>query len=105
MNWRILAIPASTIPIIIIVIQFNIKLEDVFAIGIIPFFAAVAVMMGKLVLQGLKFAYISRTYLGPFASVWKLTGVRMGSEFIKFTTPMFFGGEFAVIYWLHKKRN
>ncbi len=103
MNWRILAIPASTIPIIIIVIQFNIKLEDVFAIGIIPFFAAVAVMMGKLVLQGLKFAYISRTYLGPFASVWKLTGVRMGSEFIKFTTPMFFGGEFAVIYWLHKK--
>ena len=27
----------------------------------------------------------------------------MGSEFIKFTTPMFIGAEFIVIYYLHKK--
>ena len=33
----------------------------------------------------------------------KLTGVRVGSEFIKFTTPMFVGAEFIVIYYLHKK--
>jgi uncharacterized protein (TIRG00374 family) len=32
-----------------------------------------------------------------------MTGVRVGSEFIKFTTPMFIGAEFVVIYWLHKK--
>ena len=103
MNWRIIAIPASMIPIIVIALQFDIKPEDVFAIGVIPFIAAVAAMMVKLGLQGLKFGYIARHYLGPFASVWKLTGVRVGSEFIKFTTPMFVGAEFVVIYWLHKK--
>ena len=103
MNWRIVAIPVSTIPIIIIAIHFDIKPEDLFAIGIIPFIAAIGAVMGKLVLQGLKFGYIARTYLGKFESLSKLTGVRMGSEFIKFTTPMFIGAEFIVIYWLHKK--
>ena len=33
----------------------------------------------------------------------KLVGVRIGSEFIKFTTPMFIGAEFVVIYYLKKK--
>ena len=103
MNWRIIAIPASMIPIIIIAIQFDIKLEDVFAIGFLPFIAAVGAMMIKLGLQGVKFAYIAKHYLGPIASFWNFTGVRVGSEFIKFTTPMFVGAEFVIIYWLHKK--
>ncbi|MGQ0791907.1 MAG: TIGR00374 family protein, partial [Nitrosopumilaceae archaeon] len=103
MNWRIVAILASMIPILIIAIQFEIKPEDVFAIGILPFLAAVGAMMIKLVLQGVKFAYIVRKYLGPVDSIPKLAGVRMGSEFIKFTTPMFVGAEFIIIYWLHKK--
>ncbi|MFQ5573489.1 MAG: YbhN family protein, partial [Nitrosopumilaceae archaeon] len=42
-------------------------------------------------------------YLGPIDSFWKMSGVRIGSEFIKFTTPMFVGAEFVVIYWMHKK--
>jgi glycosyltransferase 2 family protein len=103
MNWRIVAIPASMIPILIIAVQFDIKPEDVFAIGILPFLAAVGAIMVKLGLQGVKFAYIVRKYLGPIDSIPKLTGVRIGSEFIKFTTPMFVGAEFIVIYWLHKK--
>ena len=103
MNWRILAIPISMIPIIIIGIQFDIKPEDFFEIGIIPFLGAVAAMMIKLGLQGIKFSYIARHYLGSFDSIWKMTGVRIGSEFIKFTTPMYVGAEFVVIYWLHKK--
>ncbi len=103
MNWRIVAIPASMIPIIIIAIQFDIKADDIFAIGVIPFVAAVAAMMVKLGLQGIKFSYIARHYLGPIDSFWKMSGIRIGSEFIKFTTPMFVGAEFVVIYWLHKK--
>ncbi len=103
MKWRIIAILASMIPIVIITLQFNIKFEDVLAIGAIPFIAAVMAMMVKLGLQGVKFGYIARNYLGPFESMAKLTGVRVGSEFIKFTTPMFVGAEFIVIYWLHKK--
>ena len=52
MDWRIAVIPATMIPIIIIIIQFDIKLEDVLAIGALPFIAAILVMMTKLGLQG-----------------------------------------------------
>ncbi len=103
MNWRLIAIPVTMLPIIIIIIRFDIKAEDVFAIGAIPFAGAVAAMMIKLGLQGIKFSYIARNYLGRIDSIWKMSGVRIGSEFIKFTTPMFVGAEFVVIYWLHKK--
>lgn len=104
MNWRIIAVPASMIPIAIIVVQFDIQLEDIFAVGVIPFTVAILAMMAKLGLQGIKFSYIARHYLGPIDSIWKMSGVRIGSEFIKFTTPMFVGAEFVVIYWMHKKK-
>ena len=103
MNWRIIAIPATLIPILFIALQFDIKIEDVLAIGIFPFTMAAVAMMIKLGIQGIKFAYIAQKYLGKFDSFWKLTGVRVGSEFIKFTTPMFVGAEFIIIYYLHKK--
>ena len=103
MNWRLIAIPATLIPIIVIAIQFDIKIEDVLAIGFFPFVGAVVAMMIKLGLQGVKFAYITRQYLSGFDSFLKLVGVRVGSEFIKFTTPMFIGAEFVVVYYLHKK--
>ena len=103
MNWRIVAIPVTLIPIILIAIQFDIKIEDILAIGIFPFVGAIIAMMIKLVLQGVKFAYITRKYLGNTDSFLKLVGVRVGSEFIKFTTPMFIGAEFVVIYYLKKK--
>ena len=103
MNWRLAAIPATLIPILIIAVQFDIKFEDVLAIGLFPFVGAIAAMFIKLGLQGVKFAYITRNYLGSFDSFLKLVGVRVGSEFIKFTTPMFIGAEFIVIYYLHKK--
>ena len=103
MNWRIIAIPATLIPILFIALQFDISFEDILAIGILPFVAAVVAMMVKLGIQGIKFAYIAQRYLGKFDSFWKLTGVRVGSEFIKFTTPMFVGAEFIIIYYLHKK--
>ena len=104
MNWRLVAVPASVIPIIIIIVQFDIKAEDVLAVGAVPFTLAVLAMLAKLGIQGFKFSYIARHYLGGIDSVWKMAGVRIGSEFIKFTTPMFVGAEFVVIYWMHKKR-
>ena len=48
MNWRIAVIPVTMIPIIIITIQFDIKLEDVLAIGVLPFIGANLAMMVKL---------------------------------------------------------
>ena len=103
MNWRIIAIPATLIPILFIALQFDIQIEDILEIGIVPFVLAAGAMMIKLGIQGIKFAYIAQKYLGKFDSFWKLTGVRVGSEFIKFTTPMFVGAEFIIIYYLHKK--
>ena len=103
MNWRIVVIPITLIPILFIAISFDIKPEDILAIGIIPFAGAVAAMMVKLGLQGIKFAYITKKYVGSIDSILKLSGVRVGSEFIKFTTPMFIGAEFIVIYYLHKR--
>ena len=103
MNWRLAVIPATLIPIIIIIIQFDIKPQDVFAIGIIPFTLAALAFMVKLGLQGVKLAYIARAFLGPFDSIKRLTAMRVGSEFIKFTTPMFVGAEFAVIYYMKKR--
>jgi len=103
MNWRIVVIPVTLIPIFVIAFQFDINIEDILAIGILPFLGAIAAMMIKLVLQGIKFVYITRKYLPKFDSFWNLIGVRVGSEFIKFTTPMFIGAEFVVIYYLKKK--
>ena len=103
MNWRLVAIPITLIPIFIIAIQFDIQIDDILAIGLFPFIGAIVAMMIKLVLQGIKFAYITKKYLGNTDSFLKLVGVRVGSEFIKFTTPMFIGAEFVVIYYLKKK--
>ena len=103
MNWRIAAIAASAVPIVVIAIQFDITPQDVLAIGAVPFALAVLAMMAKLGIQGLKFSYIARHYVGDIAPVWRTAGVRVGSEFVKFTTPMFVGAELVVVYWMHKK--
>lgn len=104
MNWRAVAVVATLIPIVVIVLQFDVRLEDVLAIGAVPFVLSVLLMLGKLALQGVKLAYIAISYLGRFDSAMRLAGVRVGSEFIKFSTPMFIGAEFIVIYYLHKKK-
>ena len=103
MKWRAAAIPATMIPIAVIAVQFDVSVEDVLSVGALPFAAAVAAMMAKLAVQGFKFGYIARHYLGGIASVPRMAGVRVGAEFVKFTTPMFVGAEFVVIYWMHKK--
>ena len=103
MKWRLVAVPASLIPIIVIAVQFDIGIDDVVAVGALGYALAAAALFGKLALQGAKFAYIARSYIGRVDSLASLMGVRIGSEFIKFTTPMFVGAEIVVIYWLHKK--
>jgi hypothetical protein len=103
MNWRIIAFLASLVPFLIIAIQFHIKPEDIFAVGIINFVAAFAAIMLKLFLQGVKFHYIIRTFHGSLESLWRTIFVRIGSEFVTMTTPMFVGGEVVRIYWMKKR--
>ena len=54
MKWRLAVIPVTLIPILIIAIQFDIGVEDVLAIGLVPFVLAVAAMMAKLGTTGNK---------------------------------------------------
>jgi hypothetical protein len=103
MNWRIVAFVASLIPFIIIAIKFDVKPQDIFAVGIVNFLAAFAAMMGKLFLQGIKFHYIIRVFHGKIESLWRTIFVRIGSEFVTMTTPMFVGGEVVRIYWMNKR--
>lgn len=95
---------ATLVPIGIIAVQFDIRLEDLLAIGLLPFVASVLIMMAKLGLQGVKFTYIAKSYASGVGSAVTLSGVRVGAEFIKFSTPMFIGAEFIMIYYLHKKK-
>jgi hypothetical protein len=103
MNWRIVAFIASIVPFVIIAIQFKVTPEDIFAVGLIPFLAAFAAMICKLFLQGVKFHYIINRFNGSLESLWRTIFVRIGSEFVTLTTPMFVGGEVVRIYWMNKR--
>jgi hypothetical protein len=103
MNWKLLAIPVSIIPFILIALTFDIKLEELFAVGFIPFVGAALAIVGKLLMQGLKFNYLVKKFLGNIELPWKTVSVRIGSEFVTSTTPSFVGGELVRIIWLKKK--
>jgi hypothetical protein len=103
LNWRIVAFLASLVPFVIIAIQFKVKPEDIFAIGLVNFLAAFAAMLCKLFLQGVKFHYIIHKFHGSVESFWRTIFVRIGSEFVTMTTPMFVGGEVVRIYWMNKR--
>ena len=103
MNWKLLAIPVSIVPFILIAFTFNIKLEELFAVGLIPFMGAALAIVGKLLMQGLKFNYLVKKFLGHVEAPWKTVSVRIGSEFVTSTTPSFVGGELVRILWLKKK--
>lgn len=103
MNWKLLAIPVSIIPFIFIAFTFDIKLEELFAVGLFPFAAAALAISVKLLTQGLKFNYLVKKFLGGIEAPWKIVSARIGSEFVTSTTPSFVGGELVRIVWLKKK--
>ncbi|HJU13534.1 MAG TPA: lysylphosphatidylglycerol synthase transmembrane domain-containing protein [Candidatus Nitrosotalea sp.] len=103
MNWKLLAIPVSIVPFLIIAATFNVSLANLFAVGMVPFIGAAIAMALKLLTQGLKFNYLVRKFLGPIDANWRTVSVRIGSEFVTSTTPSFVGGELVRIMWLNKK--
>lgn len=98
-----MAFVASLVPFLIIAISFDVRPEDIFAVGIVGFLAAFAAMMCKLFLQGVKFHYLIRVFHGRLESFPRTVFVRIGSEFVTLTTPMFIGGEVVRIYWMNKR--
>ena len=53
MNWRLVAIPVTLVPILAIAVQFDIGIDDIFAVGLWPFLGAVGLVMAKITLQGI----------------------------------------------------
>lgn len=104
MQWKkILAIVATIIPLIIISILLDVKPKDITSIGIVPLILASAVAVAKLYIQGLRFHYYVRSFLGNgVGSIGKNIHVRIGSEFVTLTTPSYTGGEWVRVAWLYK---
>lgn len=103
MKWRIIAIAASLVPLVIIALLLDVGPEDILAVGIFPFAIAAAAAAAKLVVQGIRFHYFVTHFVGRVTGLKGSILARTGSEFITLTTPAYTGGEFLRVAWLHKK--
>ena len=103
MNWRLLAIPASIVPFLIMFIFTPVSLNDVFAVGLVPFIISAASVIVKIMLQAYRFKYFIHKFIGPHvSSTGKIMSARLAGEFVTQTTPSFVGGELVRIAWLTK---
>lgn len=104
LNWRLIAIIVSLLPMILLFIFSPISISDIFSVGLVPFLLSVCFSLGKVFLQAYRFKYFVDKFLQyKVASSSKLILVRVGSEFVTNTTPSYVGGEIIRIAWLTKK--
>lgn len=105
MNWRLIAVLVSFLPVILLFIFSPVSVTDIFSVGIAPFIMAVLFSLAKVFLQGFRFKYFVDKFLGyKVSSSFKLISVRIGSEFVTNTTPSYIGGEIVRIAWLNKHK-
>jgi uncharacterized protein (TIRG00374 family) len=103
LNWRLVAIPASLVPFIILIFTANVSPQDILAVGFLPFLASAAAAIIKMLLQALRFKYFIRHFLGyDVASTGKTIAARLAGEFVTQTTPSYVGGELVRIAWLSR---
>ncbi|MGI0037893.1 MAG: lysylphosphatidylglycerol synthase transmembrane domain-containing protein [Nitrososphaera sp.] len=103
MNWRLVAIPASVVPFLILFLTTNVSPQDVFAVGLFPFIASAAAGLSKIMLQAYRFKYFIKNFIGyDVSSTGKTISARLAGEFVTQTTPSYVGGEFVRIAWLSK---
>ena len=104
MNWRLLAITASIVPLILMVLFTHITVDDLFSVGIFPFVLSCAAVLGKVLLQAYRFKYYIRKFIGYDVSSFSRTiSARLGSEFVSQTTPAYIGGEIVRVAWLTRR--
>ncbi len=105
MNWRLIAVLVSFLPVILLFIFSPVSVTDIFSVGIAPFLMAVLFSLAKVFLQAYRFKYFVDKFLGyKVSSSFKLISVRIGSEFVTNTTPSYIGGEIVRIAWLTKNK-
>src|SRR4029077_5465243 len=75
----------------------------IFAVGVIPFVMSSVSVIGRIMLQALRFDYFIRKFIGPNVSTTgKIISARLAGEFITQTTPSYVGGEIVRIAFLTK---
>ena len=105
MNWRLIAILISLLPLLFLFIFSPVSITDIFSVGLFPFIISVIFSLTKVFLQAFRFKYFVDQFLGyKVASSFKLISVRTGSEFVTNTTPSYIGGEIVRIAWLTKNK-
>ena len=103
MNWRLVAIPVSVVPFIILFLTANVSPQDIFAVGLIPFVGSAAAEIARFMLQAARFKYFIKRFIGyDVSSTGKTISARLAGEFVTQTTPSYVGGEFVRIAWLTK---
>jgi glycosyltransferase 2 family protein len=103
LNWRLVAIPVSVVPFIILFLTTNVSPQDIFAVGPIPFVASAAAEITRFMLQAMRFKYFIKHFIGyDVSTTGKTISARLAGEFITQTTPSYIGGEFVRIAWLSK---
>lgn len=103
MNWRLVAIPVSVVPFIILFLTANVSPQDVFAVGLMPFAASAAAEIARFMLQAARFKYFIKRFIGyDVSSTGKTISARLAGEFVTQTTPSYVGGEFVRIAWLSR---
>jgi len=103
LKWRIIAIAASVVPLVIIALLLDVEPSDILDVGILPFALATGAAVAKLLVQGLRFHYFVRSFVGAVSSLGGSIIARTGSEFVTLTTPSYTGGEFLRVAYLYKK--
>lgn len=101
MNWRLIAIPVSVLPFIILFVTTEVSPQDIFAVGLIPFVAAAAAEITRFMIQAVRFKYFIKRFIGyDVSTTGKTISARLAGEFVTQTTPSYVGGEFVRIAWL-----
>lgn len=104
MNWRLVAIPVSIVPFVIIFLTTNVSPQDIFAVGLVPFVAAAIAAITRIMLQAYRLKYFIRKFIGhDIASTGKTMAARLAGDFVTYTTPSYVGGEFVRIAWMSKQ--
>jgi uncharacterized protein (TIRG00374 family) len=104
LNWRLLAIAASVVPLLFMFLFTHLSVEDIFAVGAIPFIISCLSVMGRILLQAYRFKYFIKEFIGhDVSSTANTISARLAGEFVTQTTPSYVGGELVRIAWLTKK--
>lgn len=104
MLWRVIAITASITPIIIISFLLNVSISDIFKVGLFQFIIASILALSKIFIQGFRFNYYIKSFVGDVIGLKTAIIVRLASEFVSLTTPSYTGGEIVRLTFLYKRR-